>query len=66
MFHSVAVKRGDLLATISGTGTVEPEQVVDVGAQVTGIIISFGHDVDNKVLDYGSVVAEGTVLAQIR
>lgn len=65
VFHSVAVKRGDLLATISGTGTVEPEQVVDVGAQVTGIILSFGHDVDNKVLDYGSVVAKGTVLAQI-
>jgi HlyD family secretion protein len=65
MFHTAAVKRGDLVAMISATGTVEPEQVVDVGAQVTGIILSFGRDVDNKLVDYGSVVAQGNVLAQI-
>ncbi len=46
MFHTAAVKRGDLVAMISATGTVEPEQVVDVGAQVTGMILSFGRDVD--------------------
>jgi HlyD family secretion protein len=64
-FHTAALKRGDLVAAISATGTVEPEQVVDVGAQVTGIIRAFGSDANNKLVDYGSVVKEGTVLARI-
>ncbi len=37
-FRTAAVKRGDIVATISATGTVEPEEVVDVGAQIGGII----------------------------
>ena len=59
------VKKGDLLASISATGTVEPEEVVDVGAQVAGQINSFGKDKNGKTIDYGSVVEEGTILAQI-
>ena len=65
MFHTVAVKRGDLSSVISGTGTVEPEVVVDVGAQVTGIITSFGRDVNDKSVDYGAVVKAGGVVARI-
>ena len=65
VFRTVPVKRGDLLATISATGTVEPEEVVDVGAQVAGQINSFGKDKNGKTIDYGSVVEEGTILAQI-
>ncbi|SPF34221.1 Efflux transporter, RND family, MFP subunit [Syntrophobacter sp. SbD1] len=65
VFRTVAVKRGDLSAAISGTGTVEPEQVVDVGSQVTGIITSFGRDVRNNSVDYGSVVKAGGVVALI-
>jgi HlyD family secretion protein len=38
------VVRDELLATISATGTVEPEDVVDVGAQVVGQILRFGPD----------------------
>jgi len=64
-FRTVAVKRGDLLATISATGTVEPEEVVDIGAQVAGKIVSFGTDKNGKQVDYGSVVEGGTVLARI-
>ncbi len=63
--RTVPVKRADLLATIGATGTVEPEEVVDVGAQVAGQINEFGTDVNGKPVDYGSVVDEGTVLAQI-
>ena len=64
-FRTVPVKRGDLVATISATGTVEPEVVVDVGAQVAGLISTFGKDKHGKVIDYGSVVDVGTVLAKI-
>ena len=64
-FRTAPVTRGDLQAVISATGTVEPEEVVDVGAQVAGKIVSFGKDKDGKTVDYGSVVEAGTVLAQI-
>src|SRR5262249_18007875 len=56
----------DLLATISATGTVEPEEVVDVGAQVAGQIVTFGEDPrGGKMIDYGSPVEKDTVLARI-
>ncbi len=64
-FRTVRVTRGDVLVAISATGTVEPEEVVDVGAQVAGQILSFGKDVNGKTVDYGSVVEEGTILAKI-
>ena len=47
-FQTVSVKRGDLVAVIGATGTVEPEEVVDIGAQVAGVILSFGKDVNGK------------------
>ncbi len=65
VYRAAPVKKGDLLAAISATGTVEPEEVVDVGAQVAGQINSFGKDKNGKTIDYGSVVEEGTILAQI-
>jgi HlyD family secretion protein len=66
-YRMAEVKRGDLLATISATGTLEPEEVVDVGAQVAGQIMKFGADPHHadKVIDYGTEVDEGTVLANI-
>jgi HlyD family secretion protein len=68
-FRTVAVKRDNLLSTISATGTVEPEEVVDVGAQVVGIIKSLGVDPNDpakkKTIDYGSIVHKDTVLALI-
>jgi len=64
-FKTVQVKRGDLQATISATGTVEPEEVVDVGAQVAGKIVAFGQDKNGHEVDYGSFVEAGMVLARI-
>lgn len=64
-YRTAELKRGDLLVSISATGTVEPEEVIDVGAQVAGRIVSFGKDATGKTVDYGSVVEAGTVLAQI-
>ncbi|EEF59552.1 efflux RND transporter periplasmic adaptor subunit [Pedosphaera parvula] len=64
-FRTAIVKRGDVATTISATGTIEPVEVVDVGAQVAGQISSFGKDKDGKTIDYGSVVEEGGILAKI-
>ncbi len=52
---------------VTAVGTVEPEAVVDVGAQVTGEIVSFGADphAAGKSIDYCSAVEVGTVLAHI-
>jgi HlyD family secretion protein len=65
-FKTEAVTRGDLLVETSATGTLEPEDVIDVGAQVAGQIKEFGTDAEkSKPIDYGSVVQPGTVLARI-
>ena len=62
---TAAVKRGDVVATIGATGTIEPLEVVDVGAQVAGRISAFGTDKEGKRVDYGSVIEEGALLAKI-
>jgi HlyD family secretion protein len=66
-FRTAPAKRGDLAATISATGTLEPEEVVDVGAQVAGMIKKFGKDPRDpkKDIDYGTPVQPDTVLAEI-
>jgi len=64
-FHAMPVRRGDLVVTVSATGTIEPEDVVDVGAQVAGRIESLGKDKDGKPVDYGSPVDQDTVLAHV-
>jgi HlyD family secretion protein len=64
-YRTVPVKRGDLLVSISATGTVEPEEVIDVGAQIAGQIMAFGRDAGGRTVDYGSPVEAGTILAQI-
>lgn len=64
-YRTAPLKRDDLVATISATGTVEPEEVVNVGAQVAGRILEFGQDGSGKTIDYGSIVEEGMVLARI-
>ena len=56
---------GDVTDSISATGTVEPEELINVGAQVQGMIREFGKDTDGKSIDYGSRVTEGMVLARI-
>ncbi|MCE9562068.1 MAG: efflux RND transporter periplasmic adaptor subunit [Planctomycetes bacterium] len=65
--NTVPVQRGNLLATVTATGTIEPEEVVDVGAQVVGIIQEFGRDPkdSSRAVDFGTAVEEGTVLARI-
>jgi HlyD family secretion protein len=68
-FRTVPIKRDDIVSTISATGTVEAEENVDIGAQVTGPVKDLGLDPSDpekkKRIDYGSVVHEGTILAYI-
>jgi len=73
VFRTATASRGDLLITVSATGTVEPEEVVDIGAQVMGRIKKLGDDprgktdptFAGKTIDYGSPVEQGMLLAQI-
>ncbi|MGD0412755.1 MAG: efflux RND transporter periplasmic adaptor subunit [Verrucomicrobiota bacterium] len=65
LWRTGMVRKGDLTATITATGTVEPEEVVDVGAQVSGQFLRFGKDRDGKPIDYGSIVTSNMLLAEI-
>ena len=66
-YRIVPIKTGDIGSTINTTGTIEPEEVVDVGAEVAGRIESFATDPGDpkKTLSYGSRVEKGTVLARL-
>ncbi len=59
------VTRGDFVSKVQATGTLEPQELVDVGAQVTGEIKEFGTDLAGKRVDYGSEVKAGQLLARI-
>jgi HlyD family secretion protein len=64
-YKTTRVRRGDVMASISATGTLEPEEVVDIGAQVAGAITEFGKDTTGKPIDYNSKVEPGMLLAKI-
>ena len=72
-FRTGTIERGDLLITITATGTLESEELVDVGAQVVGRIKEFGLDprgetnprYKDKIIESGSPVHERMLLAQI-
>jgi HlyD family secretion protein len=61
------VTRGDVQQEIVATGTVEPQEVVDVGAQVSGLITALGQDPHDptKSVDYGTTIEKNGVLATI-
>ncbi len=65
MLTTTAVTRGDFVSKVQATGTLEPQELVDVGAQVTGEIKEFGVDTEGRRVDYGSEVKEGQLLARI-
>src|SRR5437870_5647190 len=66
-YRTEKTTRGRLVATINASGTLVPEEVIDVGAQVAGQIKAFGPDLDDsrKVIDYRARVKVGTILAHI-
>ncbi len=64
-YDATAVVRGDIAATIAASGTLEPEELIDVGSQVSGKIVAFGTDKRGEEVDYCSAVTNGMVLARI-
>ncbi len=64
-FSTVEVVRDNFVNKVQATGTLEPQELVDVGAQVTGEIKEFGTDLAGKRVDYGSEVKAGQLLARI-
>jgi HlyD family secretion protein len=57
-YRFVAVQRGDIEATVSATGTLEPVRTVQVGTQVSGQISAL-------YADYNSHVTKGELIAQL-
>ena len=68
-FKTEKTVKGDLVATVSSTGTIEPEEVVDVGSQLSLQVKSFGPDPEDstgtKTVDWRTNVNEGSVLAYL-
>jgi len=64
-FRTTTVEQGDFTKSVLSTGTLEPEELVDVGARVTGEIVEFGVDENGKRVDYGTEVKAGQLLARI-
>lgn len=57
-YQTVTVSPGSLSTTVTATGTIEPINQVEVGAQVSGII-------SNIYVDYNTVVKQGQLMAEI-
>ena len=51
-----AVSRGDVVATVEATGTLQPLDTVQVGTQVSGTIASIGTDF-NQLVKRGQILA---------
>jgi HlyD family secretion protein len=77
-FRTAPVERKMLIAVVAATGVLQPEDVIDVGAQVAGRVERFGPDprfqtlprsvrgvLPQKTCDYGTPVTPGTVLCQL-
>ena len=71
--RTVKVQRGDLAITVNAQGTLQPMEVVDVGAQVAGAIVQLGLDprgptdprYRGRPIDWGTPVEKGDLLARI-
>lgn len=57
-YVTTPIIQSDLVQTVSATGTVNPQNTINVGTQVSGIV----SEID---VDYNSVVKKGQVLARL-
>lgn len=58
IYDESEVSKGDVVTTITATGTIEPVTSVDVGTQVSGIV-------SKLYVDYNSIVKAGQVIAEL-
>jgi len=56
--ETAVVFKGNIINTVTATGTVEPIDKVDVGTQVSGVI-------NNLYVDFNSTVKKGQLLAEL-
>jgi HlyD family secretion protein len=56
--RQLTATRGDILQTVSATGTLQATRTVDVGSQVSGIV-------KKLYVDYNSIVAKGQLIAEM-
>jgi RND family efflux transporter MFP subunit len=64
-FRTATVTRGDITASVYAAGTIEPDEMFDIGTAVAGQVVSLGRGSDGKPIDYMSPVEPGTILAKI-
>jgi HlyD family secretion protein len=64
-YRTAEVSLTSIVSSIAATGTIVPEDTIDIGAQVNGLIASFGTAIDGKSLDYRSEVVQGSLLTKI-
>jgi len=57
-YRTASVERGSIVSVVGATGTINPVTSVQIGAQVTGKIISLH-------ADYNSIVKAGDIIARI-
>jgi HlyD family secretion protein len=57
-FNTTTVAKGDILQTVTATGTLEPVISVDVGSQISGLV-------KKLYVDFNSTVKKGDKLAEI-
>lgn len=58
LYMTAEVRPGDIAASVTATGSIEPVTEVEVGTQVSGII-------DRIYVDYNSTVREGQLIAEM-
>jgi HlyD family secretion protein len=66
-YRTATIRRATFQPFVVATGTLQPEEVVEVGAPVAGTVVKFGADPRDKdrTVDSGTPVDEGTVLVQL-
>jgi len=57
-YATTAAKRGDIVVTVTATGTLAPLDTVDVGTEVSGVV-------DVVAVDYNDRVRKGQILAVV-
>ena len=57
-YSTTQIEQGDVMTTVTATGTIEPVTKVEVGTQVSGIV-------SKLYVDYNSVVKAGQVIAEL-